>query len=595
MHELNRREFVAAAAASALCAGSGFAAEPRLPERSEAVLNRSDVAFMYQADRKTYEEYGATVLAWGGTPTPRSLEEAKGVRFFGSVGMVTEFARYYDRFPQTYEQGLCRDVFGKPVKVPWLTDMQHEGIPYWWCCTQQPQFRQYLRERVAETVKAGAQGVHIDDHLGTSGGLWLGVCFCERCVDGFRAYLSNLPSAELAKLAKLGITDAGLFDFRAEALKWASAHGGGAASVTLHPLWPQWTIYLCRAAAAFMLELRQLAAETGRRRVPIGANAGLLWPRHLSDYKAVDLFSAETDHGAEQKKWIDTPLVAYRLADAVGKPYAATASGGDWASVKAHNTPGLVRGWIALGYAAGHCLMAPHHQWCYTPEKGTHWYDGPAEKYSPLYRFVRDHGALFDGYEAHADLAVVMPHRSFVRDSARWASLFDRLSASNISYRILLAGDEIVDHPLTQADLSDPSLLALNRDDLLTGDAALVDSRIKRGPVFQSVEKALAGVRPSVTVTATARVLALPRVKPGSAAIHLVNRAYDADADDATTLQDVQLTVDLRALGLGRSVSCRWITPGSPPVTLVLRNGTVRVPSLGLWGILLANYEKTTR
>ena len=103
---------------------------------------RSDVVFMYQADRQTYADYGATVLAWGGKPTPQSRAAAPGVTVFGSVGMVTEFARYYERFPQTYEQGLCRDIHGQPVKVPWLTDHQHQGIPYWWCCTAQPQFRQ---------------------------------------------------------------------------------------------------------------------------------------------------------------------------------------------------------------------------------------------------------------------------------------------------------------------------------------------------------------------------------------------------------------------------------------------------------------------
>ena len=139
-----------------------------------AVVNRSDVVFMYQADRAIYAQYGATVLAWGGKPTPKSLAEAAGVKFFGSVGMVTEFARYYDRFPETYEQGLCRDIQNQPVKVPWLTDHQHHGKPYWWCCTQQPLFRKYLTERVVETVQAGAAGLHIDDHLGTAGGLWLG-------------------------------------------------------------------------------------------------------------------------------------------------------------------------------------------------------------------------------------------------------------------------------------------------------------------------------------------------------------------------------------------------------------------------------------
>jgi len=56
-------------------------------------LKRSDVVFMYQSDRQTYLDYGATVLAWGGKPTPKSREAAQGVKLFGSVGMVTEFGR----------------------------------------------------------------------------------------------------------------------------------------------------------------------------------------------------------------------------------------------------------------------------------------------------------------------------------------------------------------------------------------------------------------------------------------------------------------------------------------------------------------------
>ena len=567
MKKLNRREFVAASVAAA---GSGLV--PRVAAagpRAEPVLRRSDVVFMYQADRKVYDEYGATVLAWGGVPTPRTLQEARGIRFFGSVGMVTEFARYYERFPQTYEEGLCRDVFGKPVKVPWLTDMQHKGVPFWWCCTNQPRFRSYVRERVVETVKAGAYGVHIDDHMGTAGSLWLGVCFCDRCVEGFAA------------------VQAGHADFRAEALKWAQAHGGKAESVTQHPLWPQWTIYQCRAAAGFMMELRKLAAETAGHPVPIGENAGLLWPRHLSDYKAVDLFSAETDHGADKRQWIDTPLVAYRLADAVGRPYAATASGGDWAFVKANNTPGLVRGWIALGYAAGHCLMAPHHQWCYTPEKGTHWYDGPSEKFAPLYRFVRANSNFLDGYESHADLSVVMPHASFVQNPARWTALFDRLSAANITYRILLAGDEIVDHPLAELQLRTANLLVANATDLLPPDSKLVAERQRRGGVFTDVDEAMRAVRPAVRIEAPSRVLALPRVKPGSAVIHLVNRTYDAKADGETPLHDVKVTVDLSTLGLKRAGTCRWVTPDSPAVELPIADGLVTIPTMGLWGMLV--------
>jgi hypothetical protein len=221
------------------------------------VLKPSDVTFMYQAPRSVYETYGATVLAWGGTPTSESLKTAAGIRFFGSVGMVTEFARYYERFPTNYEEGLCRDLEGKPFKVPWLTDHTHKGVPFWWCCTRQPVFRQYISERVIETVKSGAYGVHIDDHLGTAGSLFLGGCFCDLCVKGFPAFLKRNGNS----------TGADIEDYRAVLLTFLAEKPGR--KITEHPLWETWRVYQLRGAAQFMSELKELAAKTASRPVPV--------------------------------------------------------------------------------------------------------------------------------------------------------------------------------------------------------------------------------------------------------------------------------------------------------------------------------------
>jgi len=539
---------------------------------------------MYQADAKTYADYGATVLAWGGKPTPASLEQAKGVTFFGSVGMVTEFSRYYERFPRTYEQGLCRDVHGQPVKVPWLTDHQHQGIPYWWCCTHQPLFREYLRERVIETVKAGAQGVHIDDHLGTAGGLWLGLCFCDRCVRGFQAHLKTLPPEDYVRLGIAPIED---FDFRAAVKQWIASDAAQPRTPSQHPLWPQFTIFQCRSAAAFIRELHDLANETAGQQVPMGANAGLLWPRHLSDYQTLDLFSAETDHHAGARRFSDAPLFAYRLADAVRRPYASTASGGDWAYVKEHGLPGLVRGWMALSYAAGQALMAPHRQWCYTPEKGTHWYQGPKEKFAPLYRFVRARADLFDGYENHADLAVVLPHRAFLKNPTFWFDLAGALAASNVSYRLLLAGDEIVECRLEADELARAGTLLLpHRADLLPADRDLLERHAPVDRVVSTVSEALARVRPAVRVQASGPVRALPRVKAGRLVVHLLNYDYDSTRDDVRPLSGVKVTVDLQALGLSGAPVIRLVQPEGTEESLSLRDGSVEIPSLGLWGVL---------
>ncbi|MDH7503381.1 MAG: hypothetical protein QHJ82_11820 [Verrucomicrobiota bacterium] len=80
--------------------------------------------------------------------------------------------------------------------------------------------------------------------------------------------------------------------------QWIKADKTGRRKPQQHPLWPEWTIWQYRVAASFMEELHALANQIAGRRVPMGANAGLLWAGHLSDYKALDLFSAETDHHA---------------------------------------------------------------------------------------------------------------------------------------------------------------------------------------------------------------------------------------------------------------------------------------------------------
>jgi hypothetical protein len=537
---------------------------------------------MYQADRATYAEYGATILAWGGRPTEESLQAARGVTFFGSVGMVTEFARYHERFPESWEAGLCRDVGGRPYRVPWLTDHEHEGIPFWWCCTRQPVFRAYLEKRVRETVRQGAFGVHVDDHLGSAGSLFLGGCLCNRCLEGFRIHLAALDPAARERLA---VPHPERFDYGAVLRAWLAGAGPDEERrVQDHLLWDEWTVYQARGAASFMSRLRALAAAEAGRPVPVSANAGVLWPHHLVDYAALDFFSAEIDHEAPRRSFSDRPLFAYRIADAVGRTLASTARGQDWAFVKEHSLPGFVRGWIAASYAAGHTLMAPHRQWCYTPEKGTHWYDGPREAFAPLYRFVREHSDLFDGLRAHADLTLVMPHRNFRRDPEPWLARGDRLAAAHVSYRLVIGGDAMLDHPIDPRSLGEAGpVVSPASEDLLSGDRRLVEAR--SGRLFATLDEALASVSPAVLVDGPLR--ALPRVGGGRAVVHLLSQDYQPDRDEVRPVEDVEVSVDLDALGVAGCTRARVVSPGADPLEVPVIEGRLVLSEVGLWTIVI--------
>jgi hypothetical protein len=579
MHRISPRNIVIGGSciwisALALLLVDAFGASVPLP-----VLKRSDVVFMYQAPREVYEAYGATALAWGGTPSAKSKESSAGLKYFGSVGMVTEFNRYHERFPDTYEQGLCRDLKGQPFRVPWLTDHQHRGVPYWWCCTRQPWFRQYISERVVETIKGGVDGVHIDDHLGTAGALFVdGGCFCKQCVLEFRQYLKGIAPAELSS-QNLGDIDA--FDYAETLRKWLAETPGR--KVDAHPLWKWWRAYQLRGAAEFMGQLRELAARTAGKPVPMSANACLMWGPHLNDYQTLDYFSAEIEHHASQRALSDEPLTAYRMAQAVNRPLAATASGGDWAFVKENNLHGLVQSWIVLSYAAGNCLMSPNRQWCYTKEKGTHWYEGPQNKFAPLYKFVHQHPGLFDEFETFPDLIVVYAQRTFDRDRSKFAGICHQLAAANVSFRLALGGDEVVEHALTKDDFSGATpVLVLEPDDFQPQDKVRLAS-VSPARKVANIETALTKVIPAVTATKAGELRILPRVKPGSAVIHLINWNYQAVSDAVLPIKPVRLSLNLKTLGLTGAKRARIYAPEREPVSADIRDESVVVPEVGLW------------
>ena len=232
--------------------------------------------------------------------------------------------------------------------------------------------------------------------------------------------------------------------------------------------------------------------------------------------------------------------------------------------------------------------MAPHRHWCYTPEKGTHWYQGPAEKFAPLYQFVRRHTPLFDDYETYADLALVMPHRAFLKNPNRWFTFAARLTATNLSYRLILGGDEIVDHPIRAEELDSAKALFIpDRDELLPTDRALVEKAILNRHVYATVEEVILAVRPTVQVRASVPVRAWPRVKAGAVAIHLLNYDYDPGRDDVRPAQGVSVSIDTKALGIAADAIGRLVAADAPETKVAPKAGTAELPSLALWSLLL--------
>jgi hypothetical protein len=281
----------------------------------------------------------------------------------------------------------------------------------------------------------------------------------------------------------------------------------------------------------------------------------------------------------------------------VGRPVASTASGQDWAYVAEHKLPGLVRTWIALSYAMGHHFMAPHRQWCYTEEKGTHWYTGRAEEYAYMYQFVRRSARLFDRYEAVAPVAVVYDNAARRRGQADIKPICTALADKNIPFTVVAAGDDWLDYRLDAGKLAGFKVVILAGQ--FAGDEAqgkLIEQvraadRLVMWPRAKRLEEL---VPPPIIVEGSSDVLAVPRAIPGDAAVpvvvHLLNRRYDGPKD--VMIPQENFTLRLRNdLFAGRKCTKAVLhAPKAQPQTLEVRTDkehtSVRIPRLDVWGVV---------
>ncbi len=561
----------------------------------ERALRRSDVVFMYD-NPKLYQTYGCTVVGWAGRPDAKHIEEAHatGVRLFhSSIGFLTEFRRVID-FSDDFLDAACRNFAGEPFIVPWLWDHKHKGQPAWWWCTNSPLYRRYLESRLREVMRAKPDGLHIDDYRGTSGSVtWLGGGFCRHCMAAFRHYLAaNVPKA---KLEALGIKDLATFDYRQFLLERGVKPAEYVKRRSRLPLAAEFYDFHVRAATAFVAQFRKRAEELRGKPVTLSVNSGLSNPQALAIAPHVSFFCCEVGHQAARRRPPTHPVYIYKLADGLGRPVASTASGHDWAFVKEKNLPCLVRTWVALSYAFGHNFMAPHRQWCYTREKGTHWYSGPTAEYAWLYRFVRAKAELLDGYEAVAPVAVVYGNAANRRGRGRIEAICTTLASRNVPFTVVVAGDDwLPGYRLSASALSRFRAIVVPKTlDLDATQRKALDAAKARVVVWPD-DAALARLVPEpVVVEGASGVWVVPRRhrdrgKP--VVVHLLNRNYDAATDAMKPQRGFTVRLARWLFGNARFTVATLHAPRKKPIRLELqadkRATRFVVPELGLWALV---------
>jgi hypothetical protein len=576
------------------------------------VLRHSEVVAMYEGEPETLRAFSVDMVAWGGRPDDDAHVEdfqrdritwhhELGIRFMGTVGIVTEFAQYMQSCPE-WEQTICITPRGERLRVPWLWDLSYEGNPAYRFCTNDPRYRGFLRSQVALAARGGVDGVHIDDHMGTAAASRSNGCFCDSCMRGFKTYLRESVSPE--RLREAGIQDLDSLDYREFVRQWMDAEPDRRAANT--PLGGEYRSYQLRATRALMMELRAVAEETAGHPLLFSGNVGVPGSAHLTDYQAFTHFTSELGH--EAARGLDEgnagPVVAYQVATALNRPLLATGLGQDWAFVKASRRPELVRTWIAQAYAFGQFFMAPHHQWCYTRELGTHWYDGTPEDYGPIYRFIHEHPFLFDDEESAAEVAVVystggggVRRGEQSGRTTRGVSTRDivrELLTAQIPFDLLVAGDDVVPVQLTWERTRHYRKVIVPPDLSLDDAQQRVIDRLReedRLIVWNEADSLASLPASPLEVSGDAHVWSTLRqeLDGGDTVVHLLNRNYDPATDRVLPVGPIKISVKRELCG---DRDCRAVlyAPGAQAMPLVVsRNDeriSVEVPSLPFWAIV---------
>jgi len=491
-------------------------------------LERDDVVFMYVAkDRSLYDAYGATVQGWGGAHDRETVGalRARGVHPTGSMWCLTAGPRALHENADLRD-AVSRDVAGEPIVVPWQVHTTYEGTPSWWGCTNHPAFRAHVRRSVCAAMAGGADGLHVDDHLGVSASVVMDAgCFCDFCMALFARHLRENPRPEL--LAEAGVRSFDGFDYRSFVRRRAPTREAYLAVRDSLPLFGEYADFQLRRAADHVRQLGRLAAEIVERPVTLSANTCLPLLHQAVVMPHLSWCIGEVPHHAELGgEGLLEAVEAYRMAEALDRPIAATARGYDWAHVKANGAEQLVCVWIALSYACGQRLMAPSRAWCYTDEHGTDWYEGPTDIFAPYYRFVRERGDLFRGLRTVGPTAVP----PFPGDDVATREGRERLlrHLAQEEHRPLSVGGDVWVFPRAAAD--------------------------------------------------------------GRALVPLVNRAYDPASRRVARRRGLEVSLPAEVFGRRFSSATAVRPDGPPAEFPVAASGpmvTFRVPELGVWSVVL--------
>ena len=532
------------------------------------------------------------------------------------------------------EECCSRDIHQVALHAEWVEcpDREHQCF---YMDRNNPVWREYLKAVIRIQIDAGVDGIQLDEAELPMGSFQYGGCFCKDCMKGFRQYLLELDTSLLDASERRVLADVDLASFHYG--DWLQQLGfdfkNGRESTPLFGLYYR---YQCAAIRRHFNELATYAREYGRtqgREVLVSGNFFNVDPQYLALADDVDIVITEMRNTTyRQPEWFR--YVAAFAGDkdvlVVENPY-----GGVVPELvdKLHQGRGhdLLRLSLFEGAAFGANMTAPYGAWMGATIQDSFY--APHEVVTEVQSFLADHDDLFskqtwnsvavvfsvestralisrqdqsDNIRNARDESIEVPYRVVTRALAWSAVPFDVvIFADGVT-----ADDRVhEDHLHRYRTLILPSCTYLTpgqaqalRGYLDKGGCCVVvgglgdnlprdmrDTLSRHEYMRQGVMDSVPSLLPlgrQVLVDADCGVN-IQRLEDGAAAVHIVNYAYDEDADAATRAVDVDLAVELDP---PRSQAIAFASDGSVTRLAVQVDGTrhsLRLPSLGVYTIVV--------
>ncbi|MGI8434431.1 MAG: hypothetical protein ACR2LE_06820 [Nocardioidaceae bacterium] len=530
------------------------------------------------------------------------------------------------------EECCARDIHQTPCHAQWVEcpDRDHQC---YYMDRNNPVWREYLKAVIRIQVDAGVDGIQLDEAELPMGAFQYGACFCKDCMKGFRSHLKAQPSEERDE--QLAGVDLEEFHYGS----WLLARGFDFKDQQgSTPLFGDYYRFQCAAIKKYFQELATYARDYARqqgREVLVSGNFFNLDPTYLALADDVDLLITEMRNTTyRQPEWYR--YVAAFAGDkdvvVVENPYGGIVP-------ELVQMLGAGRGYdlfrlsIYEGAAFGANMTIPYGAWMGSTIEDS--FTAPHLLSTEIQSFLADHDSVYSKTTWN-DLGVIFSVAS-TRDLIARADSSDNLlnardQTVKVPYRVVTEGLAAASAPFDVVMFADgvtapdraglealrryPTLVLPDCVDVTSRQLDAVEAYLDGGGTVVVVGRfadnqpgerraqllAHPGVRRSnmtdipalqphgaqVTVTGAGGLgVNLARMVDGSAAVHLVNYGYDADADRVRRASDVDVTVGLPF----DPVTATCVSNDGKEENLPLRSQDGRhsftVPELGVYAVIV--------